>query len=237
MEFPSPFRFLHQRVAPYALGTKMSPHTSHVLDAARAIAAGLVVLFHAKIYAFGIVELPIWQKVIYAPANCGTAAVFWFFVISGYLIGGSVIAEIAKTGSFDFRRYMINRMTRLYIVLLPALALGAVLDGARLAAWGLHWNAGYETSASLSVVTLIGNIVYLQTLVVPTFGSNFPLWSLANEFWYYLLFPLLLAPLMINQSAIRRTLLFVLGVTTALFIAKSQLCGSFLCILWSNYAG
>jgi peptidoglycan/LPS O-acetylase OafA/YrhL len=37
--------------------------------------------------------------------------------------------------------------------------------------------------------TLLGNLVFLQTIRVPTFGSDFPLWSLANEFWYYVLFP------------------------------------------------
>lgn len=117
------FRALHQRTATHAVTTKMSPHTSHVLDATRALAAGLVVLFHAKINTFGSVPLSFWDQLLYAPANCGTPAVFWFFVISGYLVGGSVIAEIAQTSSFDFRRYLINRMTRLYVVLLPALAL------------------------------------------------------------------------------------------------------------------
>jgi peptidoglycan/LPS O-acetylase OafA/YrhL len=31
----------------------------------------------------------------------------------------------------------------------------------------------------------------LQTILVPSFGDNFALWSLANETWYYVLFPLL----------------------------------------------
>ncbi|WP_068772130.1 acyltransferase family protein [Termitidicoccus mucosus] len=33
--------------------------------------------------------------------------------------------------------------------------------------------------------------MFLQTVAVPVFGTNSPLWSLANEFWYYVLFPLL----------------------------------------------
>jgi peptidoglycan/LPS O-acetylase OafA/YrhL len=37
-----------------------------------------------------------------------------------------------------------------------------------------------------------GNFLFLQNIRVPTFGSNGPLWSLANEFWYYILFPSLL---------------------------------------------
>ncbi len=38
---------------------------------------------------------------------------------------------------------------------------------------------------------LVGNALFLQTILVPTYGDNSPLWSLANEFWYYLMFPLL----------------------------------------------
>ena len=36
------------------------------------------------------------------------------------------------------------------------------------------------------------NAFFLQTIVGPTFGSNGPLWSLAYEWWYYVLFPLAL---------------------------------------------
>src|SRR5206468_6067980 len=107
-------RVLHQRITKYVKTNKIPPQTSRVLDATRAIAAGLVVLFHARIYTFGSIESPFYQ-LLYAPTNCGSPAVFWFFVISGYLVGGAVIAEVAQTGSFDFRRYLISRMTRLYI--------------------------------------------------------------------------------------------------------------------------
>ena len=51
--------------------------------------------------------------------------------------------------------------------------------------------AGADARTAWSFSTLLGNLVGLQTLVVPPFGENFPLWSLANETWYYVLFPLL----------------------------------------------
>ena len=49
-----------------------------------------------------------------------------------------------------------------------------------------------STPADLSLATLFANLFFLQTIVRPTFGSNGPLWSLANEFWYYVVFPCLL---------------------------------------------
>src|SRR5260221_12686217 len=97
--------------------SKLTVHTSNVLDLARAAAAGLVVLMHARV-AIGDAE-GVLGNIVYAAADCGTQAVFWFFVISGYLVGGSVISGIAEN-RFSFRSYFISRFSRLYIVLLPA---------------------------------------------------------------------------------------------------------------------
>ena len=49
----------------------------------------------------------------------------------------------------------------------------------------------FAVRSHLSIPILIGNYAFLQGIYVPTFGSNGPLWSLANEFWYYIAFPFL----------------------------------------------
>jgi peptidoglycan/LPS O-acetylase OafA/YrhL len=208
---------------------KLTVYTSNVLDLARASAAGLVVLMHARV-AIGDAE-GVLGNIVYAAANCGTQAVFWFFVISGYLVGGSVISGIAEN-RFSFRSYFIARFSRLYIVLLPAFLLFCALDGWRHAAVGMNVNAGLETAASLSLPTLLGNLLFLQTLVVPPLGSNHPLWSLANEFWYYVAFPLLLAPLMANKARGTRAALFVLGVLILGVIARLNISIVWLFVPW-----
>jgi peptidoglycan/LPS O-acetylase OafA/YrhL len=43
-----------------------------------------------------------------------------------------------------------------------------------------------------TVKVLAGNAVFLQAIRVPNYGTNAALWSLANEFWYYMAFPPLL---------------------------------------------
>ncbi|HVO32467.1 MAG TPA: hypothetical protein VMU17_01050, partial [Elusimicrobiota bacterium] len=80
----------------------------------------------------------------------------------------------------------------------PALALGATLDfvGLRrgadiyrgIPAFGNLFDA--PVASVLSGRIALGNAFFLQTLAVPTLGSNTPLWSLSNEFWYYVIFPL-----------------------------------------------
>jgi len=66
----------------------------------------------------------------------------------------------------------------------------AVLAGANVESWHSGPKLG-EYSVDFS--TFLANIFFLQTIVTPVFGLNSPLWSLANEFWYYMLFPLLAA--------------------------------------------
>jgi peptidoglycan/LPS O-acetylase OafA/YrhL len=50
-----------------------------------------------------------------------------FFVPSGFLIGKNVTRSV-KAGQWSWLDYAIKRMTRLWLVLLPALVLTAVLD-------------------------------------------------------------------------------------------------------------
>ena len=211
---------------------KISPHTSNVLDLSRAVAAGLVVLYHARIHVLGG-QLPtnFSGAIAYSVTNCGTQACLWFFVISGYLVGGSVLADI-KARRFSFERYFINRMARLYIVLLPALALGYALDSVRVGALGINFHAGFETTTSLAPMTFVGNVLFLQTIMVPTLGSNNALWSLACEFWYYLVFPLLIAPLMTTRRWSSRLGMLMCGGILYLLLMKANISLAWLFVVW-----
>jgi peptidoglycan/LPS O-acetylase OafA/YrhL len=53
-------------------------------------------------------------------------------------------------------------------------------------------SADFSRANEFSGLTFLANLVGLQTVVVKNFGANYALWSLANETWYYVLFPLLL---------------------------------------------
>jgi peptidoglycan/LPS O-acetylase OafA/YrhL len=137
------------------------------------------------------------QKTFYAVTGVGHQAVMVFFVLSGFFVGGSVLKS---GGNFDWQKYVIARLARLWTVLLPALLLTAIVDMAlsilspEVLSGGFNsiWHSGPSPNEeySKSIITFFGNLLFLQTIATPVFGTNGPIWSLANEFWYYVIFPL-----------------------------------------------
>ena len=57
----------------------------------------------------------------------GNEAVIVFFVLSGFLVGNSAWRAI-RSSRWSWHKYLLQRMTRLWIVLLPALIIGGCLD-------------------------------------------------------------------------------------------------------------
>lgn len=171
------------------------------LDLVRGISAVLVCAGHLRAVVIadhvGVSSPTALVNIFYVLTGLGHQAVIVFFVLSGFLVGGSIL----QSGfNFSVAKYLITRLTRLWTVLLPALLLTAIVDfilqkqipGALTGQFRAVWHSGPKGSSdySLSFLTLIGNLGFLQTIFVPVYGSNGPLWSLANEFWYYICFPL-----------------------------------------------
>ncbi len=179
------------------------------MDAARALLAGMVAFGHA--WALLIEDYrPTGNLLVqfaYFAADFGHPSVILFFVLSGFWIGRSVIASSAE--SWSWRDYLGARLTRLMPVVVPALLLGGVLDAIGL--WsGSSTHLGRtdtyvlpaSVSPSLTLTSFVGNIAFLQQILVPPFGSNGPLWSLAYEFWYYIWFPALWLALRYRRPSI-----------------------------------
>jgi peptidoglycan/LPS O-acetylase OafA/YrhL len=114
---------------------------------------------------------------LFALTRLGREAVVVFFVLSGFLVGGRALRDLAER-RFDGRRYAADRASRLYAVLLPALCLTAVCDAVR----------GGWSNVDNGMAVFVGNLLFLQDVTTTVYGSNGPLWSLAFEAWYYALF-------------------------------------------------
>lgn len=129
----------------------------------------------------------IWFKGFAFVTGFAHHAVLVFFVISGWLVGGSLLDKFHRPDAIS--GYAIDRVTRLWTVLIPTFVLTLLfgLSTGTLSAQGIDASPANEYSALAFAANLLG----LQTIVAPEFGGNFPLWSLANETWYYVLFPLM----------------------------------------------
>lgn len=169
----------------------------------------------------------------YFLAGFAHSAVILFFVLSGYWIARSVAGRVERDWRWD--NYLIDRVARLGIVLVPALAIGGALDwlGYSVLALPTHhgltgaWVFTQDLSQSLTVRALIGNLLFLQHLIVPPFGSNGPLWSLAFEFWYYLWFPALYLALRYRRPGIALAALAIAFANPEIaFGFLSWLCGA-----------
>jgi peptidoglycan/LPS O-acetylase OafA/YrhL len=210
------------------------------LDLARGLAALAVCAGHlrAAIFVdFGQLESStLVQKVFYAMTSLGHEAVMIFFVLSGYLVGGSILKQKHK---FEWLKYSITRLTRLWVVLIPALLLTLIVDQTILlfhpevfaGANSEMWASGPDKSNySSSISALIGNMFFQQTVFVPIYGTNSPLWSLSNEFYYYLIFPALMLLIgyigQLNNLGLRLFLGF--GGVIILFLLPSGFAAGFL---------
>src|SRR5665213_1691726 len=126
-----------------------------------------------------------------------------------------------SSGRWSWKSYLLKRGTRLYVVLVPALILTAFWDTAARHFTTALANQSTDVplyanivSSSRGVPALICNLLFLQTICSPPYGSNVALWSLSWEWWYYILFP---CCLMIAKS-VRRVEYGVLALLIVLLV-------------------
>ena len=168
-----------------------------VMDAMRCVLAVAVAFAHAWYLLIEDYrgEASTIAAIGYFLAGFAHASVILFFVLSGYWIAKSVDRRMIV--GWEWSGYLVDRLARLLVVLLPALAIGGSLDAIGL--YGLesatHTGAtntyvlGNDVADRLGWRVLLGNVLFLQDIAVAPFGTNGPLWSLAYEFWFYIWFP------------------------------------------------
>ncbi len=201
----------------------MNKALSNFLDLARWIAALAVLLGHATV----LVQI---SDIMVAPHGPGVyawwfltafshQAVLVFFVISGFLVGGDLLRRRRRAEPF-LLGYYINRFSRIYIVMVPALAVGFIVDSVGRQ---IFPNSGiYDASFFEGVfdpLNMFWALLQQQSIWTTQAGSNGPLWSLACEMWYYVTFPLLLLPFASAYSKSFRFAAFAAGVAATVFMA------------------
>ncbi|RLA49202.1 MAG: hypothetical protein DRQ97_01665 [Gammaproteobacteria bacterium] len=146
------------------------------IDGLRAVAVLSVVFYHFDLPSFG----------------GGFVGVDVFFVISGYLITKLITEEISQTGDFDFKRFYIRRMRRLFpalaVTFLASLILAtALFSPERFQAFG--------RSLSAAVFSVSNILFWTESGYFDADSHLKPLlhtWSLSVEEQFYLIWPALL---------------------------------------------
>lgn len=106
----------------------------------------------------------------YTLGRLGHEAVIIFFVLSGFLVGGSGLERIFN-GMFKVRDYAIDRIVRIGLPLVTTVLLfffTCLLVGERF-----DW------------LVALGNLLSLQGICCPPLVS--PFWSLSYEVWFYVI--------------------------------------------------
>lgn len=153
----------------------MNKSTSLYLDFLRVFAAFGILIIHANLSFF--------SNDLFFRQELGHRLVIIFFVLSGYLIAYTV--DKKNKGA---QKYLIDRLSRLYSVVLPALILTFILDSI-----GKHINPAFyidKMAPDNQVFRYLINFTYLSQIwnfsTKPS--TNSPFWSLSYEFWYYIIF-------------------------------------------------
>jgi peptidoglycan/LPS O-acetylase OafA/YrhL len=142
------------------------------IDGLRAIAVVSVILFHLGLSRVG----------------GGFVGVDVFFVISGFLITGNLLADM-KSGRFSFARFYERRARRLLPVLFFTLAISMAVSAIMLPPYQLRAMA---KSLAAAVFSTSNFVFWSQSGYFDTEASLKPLlhtWSLSVEEQFYLIWP------------------------------------------------
>ncbi len=213
-----------------------------LLDLVRGMAALEVCCNHLRrilFVAYEDIQHPTpFDTLFFGATSFAPQAVVAFFVLSGFLIGGSV-EQMMLNDKWSWAEYAVRRLSRLWTVLLPCLLLTLFWDSLGMHIGGVNSYSGALAdvvgknsevlNVALAPADFLGNLIFLQTILLQPFGSNWSLWSLSWEFWYYVLFPIMLFSFVRETPLLQRIIYTGLGLLICYWLPGSLLKGG---LIW-----
>ena len=169
----------------------MNQAQSTYLDILRGLAAQLVVVGH--IYSM------YWNPT--HTLGLGDLGVIIFFILSGFLITYTTLIKRERRGYTGYQ-YFSDRFFRIFVPYIPAVLLIVVLDAfVNNSNDGSVYAEFYTVKDFVATISMhqqhpvglaFDKVFHIDQLKLTTFGSGRPLWTVANEWWLYIVFGLLL---------------------------------------------
>lgn len=137
----------------------------------------------------------------------GHEAVIVFFVLSGFVIHLKQASPDFIYSKFSLIEYLKKRIIRIYPTLITSFVLCAAVD------YFITRITGENLLLRFSKYN-VSSFVYNLFLIpeTPIWGYNFPMWSLKHEWFFYLLYPVLLL-------LSRKSMYLSTAITTLLFFS------------------
>jgi len=223
----------------------LSQQSSVFLNLVRLTAAELVVLGH---YITKYQPAAPYDDLFRLGSTMGGAAVLLFFTLSGLLISLSLFSKLDQPNSnYGFRSYFIDRFSRIYSGLIPALILSAVI-AALIYATNYSYYAELTTMQTApSALTFTMTALMLDRFPVEFFNSllsgwglTFPLpqitpfgfngilWTLVVDWWIYMFFGWITIGALAFVGKRQKTTLFKIGFFVVALLLSLVLAGLFL---------
>lgn len=200
----------------------ISESQSFWLDLARGLAALLVATGHIRAHFFGLYSeatiQDFWAKLFFLFFGLGHESVMLFFVMSGLLIAPKFLNPSAAYGDY-LAKYAVARLSRIYIVAIPALLLSIAVAWTAQGIWG--FSHSYQgDNCRPSGADLGAALLFLNNGFVETICSLGPYWSIHNEVFYYFLWPAIALLFLLPARTAHRivALAFLAIIGGALFV-------------------
>jgi peptidoglycan/LPS O-acetylase OafA/YrhL len=188
------------------------------IDVLRGIAALGVLLLHIlHAWYLGVgTDLPAelrlrqtehWLGIATIPLSFGFLGVNLFFLLSGFCIHAWYLGEKDKSRELHYGSYLTRRFWRIYPAYVAAIVFSlACLAVAEYLRSALHGAPEVSAIASNALEKTLRYLVFAHTLKFETFGGyNPPLYTMAIEVHFYLLYPVVL--LLFRRIGPTRTLI------------------------------
>lgn len=163
-------------------GTKQPIYFTH-LDVLRFFLSLFVVVYHVPVISANI-GLPFYKDL--ALLTKGKEAVYWFFVLSGFLLSYLARIEIAK-GSFSIKKFIQRRILRIWPLYFIVCFIGVFIYYFLLPMMGIP----FENQANL-FTTILLTFFFLSNILHAYYDPGGILtitWSVSVEEQFYLVFP------------------------------------------------